>query len=87
MTLETELRFGDNVANLLQRLSKVKQLVSTICNRQMDFAEIDDYLRGRHAKCALITLVSWLVSEIFVQTNQKTFVVIGYYLCSLKGST
>ncbi|XP_040360705.1 uncharacterized protein LOC121048438 [Ixodes scapularis] len=56
MTLETELRFGDNVANLLQRLSKVKQLVSTICNRQMDFAEIDDYLRGRHAKCALITL-------------------------------
>lgn len=56
VAMEAEVRFKDRISKMLERLRLAKELVSEMCHSEMDFIDIDDYLRGKHAKHALITL-------------------------------
>ncbi|XP_049275811.1 uncharacterized protein LOC119372295 isoform X2 [Rhipicephalus sanguineus] len=63
ISIEAELRFEDKMSSMLARLRLAKEVVSKTCGREMDFVDIDDYLKGNHAKYALITLSLQLWSK------------------------
>nr|XP_054923198.1 uncharacterized protein LOC126524730 [Dermacentor andersoni] len=52
--IEAEMRFNQKIVEIVNQLNKVKELVSKLYSRDMDFASIDKELRGRHAKHSLI---------------------------------
>nr|XP_054921497.1 uncharacterized protein LOC126520396 [Dermacentor andersoni] len=52
--IEAEIRFNQKIVEIVNRLNKVKELATKLYSRDMDFASIDEELRGRHAKHSLI---------------------------------
>ncbi|XP_049524555.1 uncharacterized protein LOC125946108 isoform X2 [Dermacentor silvarum] len=55
LTVEAQLRFKRTIDEVMDILCKVREIISEMCNHQMDYRDIDNYLRGNHAKSSLIT--------------------------------
>lgn len=73
LTVEAQLRFKRTIDEVMDILCKVREIISEMCNHQMDYRDIDNYLRGNHAKSSLITSVSHLVLKTWRNHFVLTF--------------